>query len=65
MVLGVHESEGERTLTLPREFNFGSWSPSGLPSLQKAISRVKTPWLEEFFIPLKSSWCIDVLSIVE
>ncbi len=43
-----------------REFNFGSWNSDALPNLQKKISRVKTPWLEEFFIPLESSWNLDV-----
>jgi hypothetical protein len=31
----------------------GSWSPNGLPNLQKAIARVKTQWLEDFFISLE------------
>jgi hypothetical protein len=32
---------------------FGSWSPDGLPNLQKAISKVKTPCIEVFFILLE------------
>jgi len=39
----------------PREFHFGSWSPNGLPNLQKEIAGAKTAWLEEFFISMKSS----------
>jgi len=35
-------------------FHFGSWSPGGLLNVQRAIARVKTQWLEKFFIPLKS-----------
>jgi hypothetical protein len=31
----------------------GSWSPGGLPKLQKAIAREKNPRLEKFFIPLE------------
>jgi len=33
---------------------FGSWSPSGLPNFQRAITKVKTPCIEEFFISLES-----------
>jgi hypothetical protein len=32
----------------------GSWSPGGLPNLQRAISEVKTPCIEELFISLES-----------
>jgi hypothetical protein len=39
---------------------FGSWSPSGLPNLQRAITKVKTPRIEEFFISLESYWSLDV-----
>jgi hypothetical protein len=38
----------------------GSWSPGGLPKLQKAIAKVKTPRLEEFFISLEIYWSADV-----
>jgi hypothetical protein len=40
--------------------HFWSWSLDGLPSFYKAISRVKTHWIEYIFIPLKSSWNLDV-----
>jgi hypothetical protein len=30
--------------------HFGSWSPDGLPNLQRVIIEVKTPRIEEFFI---------------
>jgi hypothetical protein len=38
----------------------GSWSPSGLPNLYRAIVEVKTPRIEEFFISLESYWSVDV-----
>jgi hypothetical protein len=31
----------------------GSWSPGGLLKLHRAIAKVKTPFLEEFFISLE------------
>jgi hypothetical protein len=34
--------------------------PKGLPNFQSAISGVKTPRLEEFFILLESYWSLDV-----
>jgi hypothetical protein len=40
--------------------HFGNWSPNGLPNLQRVIIRVKTHWIEMFFISLKRSWNIDV-----
>jgi len=36
------------------------WGPGGLPKLQRAITGAKTQWLVAFFIPLKSSWSVDV-----
>jgi len=33
---------------------FGSWNPSGLSNLQRAIVEVKTPHIKEFFISLES-----------
>jgi hypothetical protein len=44
----------------PREFHFGSWSPSGLLNLQRAILGVKTQWLEELFISMEISWNVDI-----
>jgi len=35
--------------------HFGSWNPSVVSNFQKVISRVKTHWIEDFLIPLKSS----------
>jgi len=32
----------------------GVWSPGELLNLQKAITGLKTQWIEEFFISLKS-----------
>ncbi len=40
--------------------HFGSWSPSGLLNLQRAIIGVKTPRIEECFISLKSYSSVDV-----
>jgi hypothetical protein len=60
MLPRVQESVRERTLTLPREFNFGSWSPSGLPNFQREILGVKIQWFEVLFIPLEISWNVNV-----
>jgi hypothetical protein len=38
-----------------REFHIGSWSPNGLPNLQREIAGVKNSWLEEFFVSMESS----------
>jgi hypothetical protein len=38
--------------TLPK---MGVWSPSGFSKTQKTISRVKTPRIEMFFIPLEKA----------
>jgi len=40
--------------------HFGSWSLNELPNFQRAISGVKTHWIETFLISLKSSWNVDV-----
>jgi hypothetical protein len=40
--------------------HFGSWSRDGLPKFQRTIVEVKTHWIEEFLISLKSSWNVDV-----
>jgi len=40
--------------------HFGSWSPDGLPNLQRIIAWVKTHWIEEFFISLKIFWIVNV-----
>jgi ribosomal protein S14 len=34
---------------------FGSWSPDGLSNIQRTIIRIKTHWIEVFFISLESS----------
>ncbi len=38
----------------------GLGSPPGLPKIQSMITRVKTPCIETFFIPLKRSWSVDI-----
>jgi hypothetical protein len=43
--------------TLPK---MGLGSPPRLPKTQNTIAGVKTPRFEAFFIPLKSSWSVDV-----
>jgi hypothetical protein len=50
--MNLHSPKGASTL--------GVWRPSGLPNFQRAIARVKTQWIEEFFISLKSYWNVDV-----
>jgi hypothetical protein len=40
--------------------HFGSYSLGGLLKLQRAIAKVKTPFLEDFFISLESYWSVDV-----
>jgi len=37
-----------------KSFHFGSWSPGGLPNVQRAISRVKNQWLKEFFYTIRN-----------
>jgi len=56
MPLGVQESVRERTLASHSQVNshVGSWSPDGFLNVQRVITRVKTQWFEEFFIPLES-----------
>jgi hypothetical protein len=41
-------------------FHFGSYTPNGLPNLQRAITKVKTYWIENFLILLESSCNLDV-----
>jgi hypothetical protein len=36
--------------------HFGSWSPGELPNLQRVITEVKTPRIQEFFMSLESYW---------
>jgi hypothetical protein len=38
--------------------HFGSWSPGGLPNLQRTIAKVKTHWIEKFLIIEKLLECI-------
>jgi hypothetical protein len=33
---------------------FGNWSPNGLPNFQRVIARVKTHWIEKFFLSLEN-----------
>jgi hypothetical protein len=58
--MSVRECEGMNTHTPQESSHFGSWTPDGLPNLQKVIVGVKTHWIEELFISLESSWNIDV-----
>jgi hypothetical protein len=50
--INPHTPKGTPTL--------GNYSPSGLPNLQRAIARVKTPWIEKFLILLEISCNVDV-----
>jgi hypothetical protein len=38
----------------------GLGSLLGLPKIQSAITRVKTPYMEVFFTPLERSWSVDI-----
>jgi hypothetical protein len=40
--------------------HFGRGSPDGLPKLQRAGWRVKSQWIVALFIPLESSWNVNV-----
>jgi hypothetical protein len=61
---GSAKSVREWTLTLPSELP--CWElvrvgvPKGLPKLQRAFWRVKTPWLVALLISMESSWSVDV-----
>jgi hypothetical protein len=44
--MNPHTPKGASTL--------GVWNPDGFPNLQKTIAQVKTYWIEELFISLKS-----------
>ncbi len=58
VVLQPHFERSVRSpLTLPK---MGLGSPPGLPKIQNVISGVKTPHIEVYFIPLESSWSVDV-----
>jgi hypothetical protein len=46
------EASVRMKLTLPK---MGTWSPPGLPKTQSLISRVKTLFIEMFFISLERS----------
>jgi len=52
----VGECEGMN----PHTPNFGSWSPNGLPNIQRVISGSQTHWIEKKIISLESSWKVDV-----
>jgi hypothetical protein len=56
---GQEECEKEDSHSQVNSF-FGSWSPDGLPNLQREIAKVKTPYIEEFFISLEIYWSVDV-----
>jgi hypothetical protein len=40
--------------------HLGSWSPNGLPNVQRTIVGVKTQWIEKLFISLESYWNVDM-----
>jgi hypothetical protein len=43
-----------------RELHFESWTLDGLLNLQRVIARVKTQWLEKFFISMEISWNLNI-----
>jgi hypothetical protein len=51
------EANVRTKLTLPKVW---TWSPPGLSKTQSSIVRVKTLHLEVFFIPLETSWSVNV-----
>jgi hypothetical protein len=51
------EASVRMRLALPK---VGTWSPPRLLQLQSSMAKIKTPYLEVFFIPLESSWNVDV-----
>jgi hypothetical protein len=56
----ARKCEGIDSHTPKGNSHFGSWSPSGLLNVQRAIPGVKTQWIKEFFILLESYWNEDV-----
>jgi hypothetical protein len=38
----------------------GTWSPPGLPKIQKMIWGVKSPHISVLLVSLERSWCVDV-----
>ncbi len=56
----MRECENEHSHSQMNFHYVGSWSPGELPKLQRAIARVKTPRLVDFFISLESYQNLDV-----
>jgi hypothetical protein len=56
---GVRECENEDSHSQVNS-HFGSWSLGGLPNFHRAITKVKPPRIEEFFISSKRYWSVDV-----
>jgi len=54
------ECEGMKPHTPQMNSHFGSYSPNGLSNFQRAITGVKTHWIEMFFTSLERSWNVDV-----
>jgi hypothetical protein len=50
----VGKCEGMNPHTSKGAFHFGNWNPNGLPNFHRAISGVKTQFIEELFISLQS-----------
>jgi hypothetical protein len=60
MLLGAQKSVKEWTFTLPSGLPFKELESQWIPKFSKGNCRVKTHWIEEFFISLKIYWNIDV-----
>ncbi len=45
---------GNRPSHSQGNFHIGSWSPGGLPNVQRVIVRAKTQWIEKFFYHWKA-----------
>ncbi len=50
----ARESHGNEPSHSQVNSHFGSWSPNGVPNLQRAISGVKTHQFEKFFVSSKT-----------
>jgi hypothetical protein len=71
-----HECNLGVTFALPRvwrnepthsqvDFHFGNWKPYGVLNFQRGILGVKTHLIKEFFMPLESSWNVDVVGVIQ
>ncbi len=60
MFLGEWEGVREQTLTLPSELPFWELDSRWTFKSSRVIVKVKTLWIEKFFISLEISWNVNV-----